>query len=262
MAHRPSAGRIIRSGWSRAWPTAYAAAGRDAPGHGVGVGAGSEGQTLMSIEGIIIGGLSVLLGAAFCFAGFRLFLLLLPIWGLFVGFLTGAGAMSVLLGETLLASALGIVVGIVVAVIFALLSWFYWWGALLVVAGALGYAVTHLVLEAIGFSADSWITIGIAIAAGLALAVVAFLANVPKYVTIILTAFAGSAWLTAGIAIFLGIVSEDDMANGSLVAVYREGWIWIVVWAVAAAAGIIAQLQATRRWEQDLVATYDRRKPF
>ena len=262
MAHHRTPGRIIRSGWWRGCPTAYAAAGRDAPGHGVGAGAGSEGQTRMSIEGIIIGGLGILLGAAFLFAGFRLFLILLPIWGLFVGFLTGAGAMSVLLGETLLASVLGIVVGVVVAIVFALLSWFYWWGALLVVAGSLGYAVTHLVLEAIGFSADSWITIGISIVAGLALAVVSFLANVPKYVTILLTAFAGSAWLVAGIAIFLGIITEDDLANGSLVAVYREGWIWIVVWAVAAAAGIIAQLQATRRWEQDLAVTYDRRRPF
>lgn len=216
----------------------------------------------MSIEGIIIGGLGILLGVAFCFGGFRLFLLLLPIWGLFVGFLTGAGAMSVLLGETLLASALGIAVGVVVAIVFALLSWFYWWGALLVVAGSLGYVVTLWVLEAIGFSADAWLTIVIAVAAGLGLAVVSFLANVPKYVTILLTAIAGAAWLTAGIAMVLGIITEDDLQNGSLVAVYREGWVWIAVWGVAAAAGIIAQLQMTRRWEQDLVATYESRKPF
>jgi len=52
----------------------------------------------MSIEGIVVGLLGIVLGAAFCFSGFRYFLLLLPLWGLFVGFTTGAGATAVLLG--------------------------------------------------------------------------------------------------------------------------------------------------------------------
>jgi hypothetical protein len=216
----------------------------------------------MSIEGIVIGVLGIALGAAFCFAGFRWFLLLLPIWGLFVGFMVGAGATATLLGEGFLASALAIVVGVVVAIVFALLSWFYWWGAVLVVAGSLGYVVALWALEAIGFNAESWLTILIAVAAGLALAVVAFLVNAPKYVAIILTAFSGAAWLTAGIALVLGIIKPDELPNGSLVAVYQQGWLWIVIWAVAAAAGAVAQLQMTARWQQDLVATYEGRKPF
>ena len=44
-----------------------------------------ERVTSMSLEGIVIGTLGVLLGAAFCLAGFRFFLILLPIWGLFTG---------------------------------------------------------------------------------------------------------------------------------------------------------------------------------
>jgi hypothetical protein len=119
----------------------------------------------MSIEGIVVGLLGVLLGAAFCFAGFRWFLLLLPIWGLFVGFTTGASAVALLLNEGFLASILGIVVGVALALVFALLSWFYWWGAILVVAGSLGYLATHLLLEAIGFAADGFLTAVIAIAA-------------------------------------------------------------------------------------------------
>ena len=87
----------------------------------------------MSIEGIVVGLLGVVLGAAFCFAGFRFFLILLPIWGLFAGFMVGAGATATLLGEGFLGSVLGIAVGVVVAIVFALLSYFYWWGAILVV---------------------------------------------------------------------------------------------------------------------------------
>ena len=216
----------------------------------------------MTIEGIVVGLLGIVLGGAFAFAGFRFFLLLLPIWGLFVGFMAGAGATAVLLGEGFLGSVIGIAVGVVVAIVFALLSWFYWWGAVLVIAGTLGYWVTHWILAAIGFNADAFIPVLIAIAAGLGLAIVAFLANAPKYVAIILTAFAGAAWLAAGVALFLGVIKVDELPNDALAGIYTEGWLWIVIWAVVAAAGIIAQLQMTARWQQDLVTSYEGRKPF
>jgi Domain of unknown function (DUF4203) len=216
----------------------------------------------MSIEGIAIGLLGVVLGAAFCFAGFRWFLLLLPLWGLFAGFMAGAGATSVLLGEGFLATTIGFVIGIVVGIVFALLSWFYWWGAVLVVAGSLGYFVTNWILGVIGFNADAWLAVLISAAAGVVLAIVCFLANAPKYVAIILTAFSGAAWLAAGIALFLGVIKPDELPNGALVGIYQEGWLWIAIWGVLAAAGIIAQLQMTRRWDQDIVAAYSTRNPF
>jgi hypothetical protein len=216
----------------------------------------------MSLEGIVIGVVGILLGAAFAFAGFRLFLLLLPLWGLFAGFMVGAGATATLLGESFLASTVAIVVGLVVAVVFALLSWFYWWGAVLVVAGSLGYIVTHWLLVAIGFSADGWIGVLIAAVAGVAVAIVALLANAPKYVAIILTAFSGAASLSAGIALVVGVIKPDDMSNGSLAAIYTQGWLWIVIWAVVAAAGIMFQLGSTRRMEADLAARYAGRAPF
>jgi hypothetical protein len=177
--------------------------------------------------------------------------------------MVGAGAMAALLGEGFLASTLAIVVGIVVAIVFALLSYLYWWGAVAVIAGALGYWVAHWLLVVIGFSADGFVTTLIALAAGVALAFVAIVINAPKYVAIILTAFAGAAWLAAGIALFLGIIKTDDLTNGSLVAIYKaEGWLWIAIWGVAAAAGIVAQLQSTARMEQDLAGSMAERRPF
>ena len=216
----------------------------------------------MSLEGIVVGLLGIVLGAAFCVGGYRWFLILLPIWGLFAGFMAGAGATATLLGEGFLASALGFVVGIVVAIVFALLSWFYWWGAVLVVAGWFGYVLTHFILVAIGFNGEGWLTILISIVAGVAVALVAFLANAPKYVAIILTAFAGAAWLTAGVALFFGIIKTTDIGNSPLVAVYHQGWIWIIAWAVLGAVGIAAQLQMTARWRGDLVALYSERRAF
>jgi hypothetical protein len=216
----------------------------------------------MSLEGIVIGVIGVVLGAAFCFAGFRYFLLLLPIWGLFVGFMTGWQATATLLGESLFASTIGLVVGIVLALVFAALSYLYWWGAVAVIAGTLGYWVTQWLIGLLGISTDGLIVTLLAIAVGVVVAFVALVVNAPKYVAIILTAFAGAAWISVGIALVLGVIDPDTLEGGAIVAVYTQGWLWIAIWGVAAAAGIIAQLAMTARVEADLRASMDARRPF
>ena len=47
---------------------------------------GTDSFLVVACAGLI----GILFGLAVCFAGYRLFLVLLPIWGLFVGFTTGA----------------------------------------------------------------------------------------------------------------------------------------------------------------------------
>jgi hypothetical protein len=118
------------------------------------------------------------------------------------------------------------------------------------------------VLVVVGFSSDGFVTTMIALVAGVVLGILALVVNAPKLVAIILTAFAGASWLTAGIALFLGVVKPEDLPNGALVGVYQAGWLWIGIWAVAAAAGIIAQLQMTARMEQDYAAAMAERRPF
>jgi hypothetical protein len=90
----------------------------------------------------------------------------------------------------------------------------------------------------------------------------ALVVKAPKYVAIILTAFAGASWLAAGVALFLGVVKTDELTNGSIAAIYTEGWLWIAIWGVVAAAGIIAQLATTSRMEQDMSASMAARRPF
>ena len=46
----------------------------------------------MSIEGILVGLLAIVIGAAWAFYGLKLFTILLPIWAFFFGLITGAGA--------------------------------------------------------------------------------------------------------------------------------------------------------------------------
>ena len=99
-------------------------------------------------------------------------------------------------------------------------------------------------------------------AAGVAVAFVALVVNAPKYVAIILTAFAGAAWLAVGIALVLGVDQDRRAGQRRDRGVYTQGWLWIAIWGVAAAAGIIAQLAMTARMEQDLSASMEARRPF
>jgi hypothetical protein len=61
---------------------------------------------------------ALLLGAALCLAGYRFFLVMLPIWGFFGGFWIGAEATSLLLGGGFLATTTGLVVGLAAGICF------------------------------------------------------------------------------------------------------------------------------------------------
>ncbi len=55
--------------------------------------------------------IALLFGLLLVFGGYRLFLLLLPIWGFFFGFGLGAQTMTWLLGEAFLGTVTGWIVG-------------------------------------------------------------------------------------------------------------------------------------------------------
>ena len=91
---------------------------------------------------LIIAIVALLIGLAFCFGGWRFFLLLLPLWGLVVGFSLGTEAMRALFGDGTFATVTSWVVGFVVAVVFAGLSYFFYYAAIAVIlAGTVGYAI-------------------------------------------------------------------------------------------------------------------------
>ena len=72
--------------------------------------------------------IGILFGLALCFAGYRLFLFLLPVWGFVFGLALGAQTIQALLGQAFLATVTSWVVGLIVGVVFAVLSYlFYIW---------------------------------------------------------------------------------------------------------------------------------------
>ena len=92
----------------------------------------------------------MVIGLVVAFGGYRLFLVLLPIWGFFAGFFLGAQTISFLFSDGFLATITGWVVGFFVGLLFAVLSYLFYFIAVGIVSFSLGYGATVGILGWIG----------------------------------------------------------------------------------------------------------------
>ena len=94
--------------------------------------------------------IALLFGAFVCFAGYRFFIILLPIWGFFFGFGLGAQAVQALLGDAFFGTVTSWAVGFIVALIFAVFSYLFYFFGVAILAGSLGYGLGVALMGAIG----------------------------------------------------------------------------------------------------------------
>ena len=197
----------------------------------------------ITIEGLLLGALAAGIGLALAFWGFRVFLILLPIWGFFAGFLLGANGMQYIFGDAFLATTMGWVVGFLLGLLFAVLSYLYYWVAVILLGGALGYQLTIGLLQWIGFEADGIIAFILAIAGGAIFAVGFFLLRMPAVLVIVATAISGAGATIAGVALALGLVPIEE-AGGGIFGLHNQwdlGWLGIIAAIALAFAGAIYQ---------------------
>ena len=183
----------------------------------------------------------IAVGAAALFVGFRLWLILLPIFGFFVGFVVGAELISTWLGDGFLQNVLGIVVGAVTAVIFAFLAIFWWWAGVVLVLAGFGFAIGYGLLPAIGMeNADvlSWV-IGLTIAAIFAVAAVVL--RMPRALVIVATSLWGSGAVLAGVLVILNQVDVENLGFGAVDQVITQSFFWFMAWIALAVVGMAAQ---------------------
>ena len=208
----------------------------------------------ITLEGILIGLLAVAVGLAFCFWGFRLFLVLLPIWGFVAGFLLGANAITMLFGGAaeagLFATVTSWVVGILLGLLFAVLSYLYYWVAIILLGGALGYQLTLGVFEWLNLNPDGWIAFIAALVVGAVFAVGFFLLHMPAVLVIVATALLGAGATIAGVVVGLGLIPVEQRAavfNAGIYGVYTLhdlSFIWLIAAIVLAFAGAIYQARS------------------
>ena len=191
----------------------------------------------------VIAIVAALVGLAFCFGGFRFFLLLLPLWGFVVGFNVGTDAVSAIFGDKTFATVLSWVVGFVLALGFAVFSYLWYWLAVALLGGSVGYVLGASAWGLIG-NEHSFVAFAIGLVCAVALAIAVLALNVPKLLVIVLSGLGGAAAILTGWFVLTGAIPTDSIHWTTVGREITESWFYLIVWGVIAAAGILAQLRA------------------
>lgn len=199
----------------------------------------------MSIEGILIGLFAIAVGAAWAFYGLRAFAILLPLWAFFVGLFAGAELGQELFGDGFFATVTSWAIALIFAVVLALISYLWYFGAIVLLGGTLGYVIGSGLLSALGLDGILAIVAGIALGAVFAAGVI--LLAVPLVLVIYLSAVGGAIAIVNGIIIALGRVELGEFEQGLGQALVKEGPVAIVGVIAIAIAGIIYQTRDTAR---------------
>lgn len=196
--------------------------------------------------------IGIMFGLALCFAGYRLFLVLLPIWGFFFGLALGAQTVQALLGEAFLATITSWVVGFIVGGIFAVLAYLFYMFAVAIIAGSLGYSAAVGILLAIGLPMGFLVWL-IGIVAGVLLAIVTLRFNLAKWVIIIATGVLGAGVIVGSIVLMFTPAAE--FMQNPVRAVLNASPLTAILFLVVAVLGIIAQIKQNQNFNLD---SYDR----
>jgi hypothetical protein len=200
-------------------------------------------ENTMSFElfcGAIIG---LAFAVAVCFSGYRLFLSLLPLWGLVFGFVLGAQAVQAVFGSGFLGSITSWMVGLVVAVIFAALSYLFYALAIALFSFSAGYSLGIGLMALIG-SSFGLINFVVGVVLGVIMVFVVLRFDIQKWVIIITTSIAGALGM-AGIVLFgmrgMAVVDLDLVAKA-----LKATPVLMILAIVAAVAGIFVQYRSTQ----------------
>lgn len=211
------------------------------------------------LQAAAIGLLAVLIGLAFVFWGFRLFLILLPIWGFFFGFLFGAGVVTALFGDGFLSTVTGWVVGFGVGVLFAVLSYLYYWFAIVFIGASVGYTLGVGLLAMLGNGGDNLMGFIFGLIGAIIVAAIVVVLRLPKYLAIVLTAIAGAIAAIAGIALIFQQITWAELTAGTtsaFQAVRDLGWLWGGAVVVLAGVGIAYQIRLAAMTEAIIYESY------
>ena len=199
----------------------------------------------MTFEALVVGAIAAIIGAAFTFWGWRFFLILLPIWGFLIGFLVGADIMAALFGDGFLATTAGWVVGFVLGLVFGVLSYLYYWFAIVMIGASAGYALGLGVMGWLG--SDGFLAFVVGVIVAVIGAAIFIVLRVPKFLVLGATAFGGAFALMSGIALALGRVPLRELQNGTVGAYVKDdlSWLWVAVAILVGIAGFFYQWMTT-----------------
>jgi hypothetical protein len=196
------------------------------------------------MQAILIAVLSFLVGVTLLLYGYRIFHMMLPVWGFLAGFWLGADLTALILGTGFLSTLAGWIVGFFIGSIFAALSHLYHQVQIGVIGAVIGYAIGSGLLEALGLGPGI-----LSFLAGLVLAVIVaalfYVLEIKRVVITATTAAAGANGVLLAVLLLIGRIPVENLqSSGSPVqAVLRDSWFWLLIWLAVGVLGYVYQLR-------------------
>jgi hypothetical protein len=202
-------------------------------------------EKAMSFELLCANLIALLFGLMLCFGGYRFFLVLLPIWGFFFGFVLGAETMQALLGTAFLGSVTGWVVGFFVGAVFALASYLFYLAGVAFVAASLGYMLGVGLMGALGidFGFLAW---GVGVVTAIIVTGLTLLLNIQKYVIIVASSIGGAALIVGTLMFGAEGLDMAQAATNPIRTMLQGSPFWTLIFLVMAILGIFIQVIMNR----------------
>ena len=196
----------------------------------------------MSIESILVGLLAIGIGLAWALYGLKLFTILLPIWAFFFGLVAGAQWGTDVFGDGFLATTLSWGIGIVFGIVLAAISFFWYYAAIVLLGGAVGYALGVGVFEYFGLG-DGVLVVIIGLIVGAIFAIGTFLLGVPVLLVMVFSAFSGAAAVVNGVLILTNQIKLDTLNDGIFGSLFANGVLGTVAFLVLGGVALYWQIR-------------------
>jgi hypothetical protein len=191
---------------------------------------------------ILLGLLAIVAGGFMLFAGQLVLRLILPIWGFFAGFAAGAGFVAGLGDDRFLGTVLGWVLGLVFGLVLALLAYFFYAVAVILVMASFGFAIGSGIVVALGID-WSWVAVLVGLVVGAIVGIASIFVNMPMLVLVVLGSIAGAVGVTGGLMLVFGALNTADFSRGDFVDTVNNSWFWYLVLLVLIIFGVFVQMR-------------------
>jgi hypothetical protein len=193
---------------------------------------------------ILVALLSIFVGIGLLFAGYRVARFIIPFMGFLAGLSIGGAVISNMADTPFLGTALGIIVGLGAGLFLAALAYLYYYVAVLVLAGAIGYWLGSGVILMFGVDPNFWSAL-FGVAGGLLFGILALIGDFPKYLLIALSAIGGAVVTVGGLMLLLHVIPLEVYSYTATHFAIANSFLWTVITLVLLGVGIAFQSSTT-----------------
>ena len=192
--------------------------------------------------------LSIIVGLALIFSGYRLARVILPVLGFLYGLSIGGAIIANSAHTPFLGTALGIITGLVLGIVFAALAYFYYYLAVVIMLGGLGYWAGSGFILLLGFS-PGIISAIVGIVLGVVVGIIAVVSNAPRYILIALTSLAGAVASIGGVMLLFRVIPLDTFSYTTARVVISNSFWWSLSALILLAIGLVVQVNSTADYD-------------